>query len=158
MLMSMLVDQSYKPILNGMVSDYLAELWQEVGEPGVYDSEGRPLYTLLDDYFKDLDHRYPFIFFIDGEMAGFSLVYHFDDHPFEVAEFYLYPKYRGRGFGRAALDKMKAFCMSIEKDPMLRVRCFKRHPYGNEVWKALDFQCVEEDRTHFIYDYKVKLV
>jgi predicted acetyltransferase len=75
-------------------------------DDGEVDGRGRfPDYRYLDAYFDDPD-RFPFLFRVDGRLAGCALVRRLagpgDEPSWSMAEFFVLRRYRRRGVGRAA--------------------------------------------------------
>ena len=61
-------------------------------------------YAYLPRYWSDSD-RYPFLIEVDDVVAGFVLIREIDGFAgpgYEMAEFYVVPRFRGRGVGTAA--------------------------------------------------------
>ena len=65
----------------------------DVGDDGIYG------YRYLDAYWTDAD-RHPFLFRVDGRLAGFALVR--SGPPHDMAEFFVLRKYRRDGVGTDA--------------------------------------------------------
>ncbi len=97
-----------KPLIRQMMDDYLSEL--QAMEGPSREAFPPPEYPWLSLYWEEED-RHPFIIFADVEPAGFVLVNshtHLSESEWAMAEFYVCPPYRRKGFGRkAAVD---AFC------------------------------------------------
>lgn len=66
---------------------------EDVNEYGLYG------YVYLDHYWTE-EGRYPFLFRVDGKLAGFALVRQIEDGTYSVAEFFVMKKYRRTGVGR----------------------------------------------------------
>lgn len=64
------------------------------------DDDGRYGYPYLDHYWQEPEDRRPFLIRCDGRVAGFALVRR--GQPHTVAEFFIFPKYRRAGVGKAA--------------------------------------------------------
>jgi len=89
--------------IEGMLNDYLAELSQHreicVGATSAAE------YRYLNDYWSD-KNRFPFTLWANGELVGFAFVRRVEEEEaatFQVAEFFVKPKYRRCGIGRAAV-------------------------------------------------------
>ena len=85
-----------------LLNDYLAELSQHreicVGATSAAE------YRYLKDYWSD-SSRFPFTLWANSELVGFAFVRRTEDDQapvFQVAEFFVKPKYRRCGIGRAA--------------------------------------------------------
>ena len=72
--------------------DYLKEL-SEFDPTIKFDNNGTPIYNWFDYYWIDKD-RYPFLLSIDNKFAGFALLREVGIKQYEIAEFYVIPKYR----------------------------------------------------------------
>lgn len=64
------------------------------------DADGCYSYGYLDFYWSD-PQRWPFLFRLEGQLAGFALVRE-ESGRFELAEFFVMRKYRRRGVGEEA--------------------------------------------------------
>jgi predicted acetyltransferase len=89
-----------------LLNDYLAESSEHreiyVGATNAAD------YRYLKDYWSD-SSRFPFTLWANSELAGFAFVRRTEeDHEpvFQVAEFFVKPKYRRCGIGRAAVTNI----------------------------------------------------
>ena len=72
--------------------DYLIELSQF--DPNIkFDEYGLPIYKWFDCYWEDKE-RYPFLLNIDNQFAGLALVRELEPKQYEIAEFYVLPKFR----------------------------------------------------------------
>ncbi|WP_414162517.1 GNAT family N-acetyltransferase (plasmid) [Salmonella enterica subsp. enterica serovar Strathcona] len=60
-----------------------------------------PDYPYLPLYWEE-SGREPYLFFVQGDVAGFALVREVEGSVREIAEFWVAPKHRRRGIGRAA--------------------------------------------------------
>lgn len=72
--------------------EYLMEL-SEFDPDIKFDVSGVPIYGWFDEYWKDV-RRFPFYFVVDGKVAGLALVRELKNLNYEIAEFYVLPKYR----------------------------------------------------------------
>jgi predicted acetyltransferase len=89
--------------IEGLLNDYLAELSQHreicVGATSAAE------YRYLKDYWSD-NNRFPFILWANCELVGFAFVRRIEEEQaatFQVAEYFVKPKYRRCGIGRAAV-------------------------------------------------------
>lgn len=94
------------PIEQKSVLRNLLELYiYDFTDFGPYDVDAHGLYgyKYLDYYWTE-EGRHPFIYYINGKIAGFVLVrrYHADDFNAysSIAEFFVMKKYRGQGVGK----------------------------------------------------------
>lgn len=75
-------------------------------EPDEIGADGRFDYPYLQHYWDDPD-RYPFLFRVDGHLAGFALLRFEADpltgrHVMDMAEFFIMRRYRDKGVGEQA--------------------------------------------------------
>jgi predicted acetyltransferase len=85
---------------------YLYDFSEFDEEEGEVDASGRfPAYPYLDDYWRDPD-RHPFLFRVDGRLAGFALIRRLErpgsEPTWGLAEFFILRRYRRLGLGRQA--------------------------------------------------------
>ena len=87
-----------KPIVRRLLElnayDFSAIDGRDIGPDGEYG------YRYLDHYWGAANDRAAFLFYVDGQLAGFALVR--VGTPHQVAEFLVLPKYRRHGLGTAA--------------------------------------------------------
>ncbi len=97
-----------KEILGNLLEKYSCEFSQwdkrDVNKLGLYG------YKYL-DYFWTEDNRWAYFILVDGILAGFAMVndlpeVHDRDTDFQMAEFFVMPKYRRLGVGKAAFFKL----------------------------------------------------
>jgi len=91
-----------KSVLRNLLELYIYDLT----EFGPYDVDNHGLYgyKYLDLYWTE-EGRYPFIFYVNGKIAGFVLVRreYIDDlkeYCYSIAEFFVMKRYRGSGIGK----------------------------------------------------------
>ena len=98
------VPVGHKETLRNLLEKYLCEFAQytlcDVEEDGLYH------YRWLDCYWTD-PNRYAYFIHVDGKLAGFAMVNDYPEIPdtrpdFCLAEFFVMPRYRRMGVGRAA--------------------------------------------------------
>ena len=96
----------HKPVLRNMFELYRYDLsafdGRDLGEHGLYD------YGYLDHYWTD-EHRFPFLVRVNGQLAGFVLVWRVprENHiETRMSEFFILRKYRGRGVGEAVAHEV----------------------------------------------------
>lgn len=87
------IDQ--KALAKKYLDEYLIELSQ-YDENIKFDDGNVPIYRWFDFYWNDKG-RYPFLFYVDSEIAGISFVRELHENVYEIAEFYVVPKFRGNG-------------------------------------------------------------
>lgn len=78
-----------------MLNTYLTEL-SEFDPDVKFDKQGVPIYKWFDCYWQE-KNRFPIYFMINEEVAGFTLVREVKHRLYEIAEFYVIPKYRKDG-------------------------------------------------------------
>lgn len=87
-----LVSRNEKEKLRKYFFDYLLELAQF--DPTIMiDENGTPVYKWYDYYWEE-GERFPFLFKIDNQFAGLALVRELEPKHYEIAEFYVLPKFR----------------------------------------------------------------
>lgn len=91
-----------RPVLKRLMQLYLYEFSEfdnsDINNDGLYE------YEYLDHYWIEKD-RFPFLFYVDGKIAGFVLVNsHSHDNKERntksIAEFFVMPKYRKKNIGK----------------------------------------------------------
>jgi predicted acetyltransferase len=89
-----------KKIIFALLQPYLSELSRfPDGRPDYKDENGIYLYPYLDAYWREKE-RFPYLLYDGEKIAGFALVRK-DGENWELAEFYVKPVYRRRGFAAA---------------------------------------------------------
>jgi RimJ/RimL family protein N-acetyltransferase len=150
MFFSMLADETMKNELAQELQNYLQEISELSGEP---EQDARD-YPYFDQYWEEVDKRFPFAFFVAGKIAGFCLL-RFDEAEsrFEIAEFTIKPEYRRKGYGSQAADKVKGFTLSVEKNPVIVTKTLQNHPYSAKFWEKQGFEFKEckDDKNVFVY-------
>src|SRR5947209_14625718 len=89
-----------------LLNDYLAELSEH--RDACVGATCAAEYRYLKDYWSD-SNRFPFTLWANTELAGFAFVCRTkqDQQPvFQLAEFFVKPKYRRRGIGMAAVTNI----------------------------------------------------
>lgn len=76
-------------------NEYLVEL-SEFDPDIKFDEKGTPIYNWYECYWKDKE-RYPFYFIIDNQIAGLAMIRELDNMLYDIAEFYVCPKFRKDG-------------------------------------------------------------
>ena len=98
----------YKHVIANLMQFYMYDFSGYTGsdvKPNGLFSE----YPLLDDYWKDENHRFPYIIQKDGQNMGFVLIRFIqtkEKNYFSIAEFFIMQKYRRKGFGRMAAEQV----------------------------------------------------
>lgn len=91
-----------RTLVAGLMQPYLSEMSPHTGQSA--EGNGRFRYPYLDLYFSESD-RHPFVFTIGRRVIGFALVRTFDQGT-AMAEFFIAPEYRGKGYGRVAAHQI----------------------------------------------------
>lgn len=84
-----------KEAMREYFNDYLTEL-SEFDPDIKFDNYGKPIYKWFEHYWQDKD-RYPLYFKVDGEIAGLAMIRELNFMLYDIAEFYVLPKYRKDG-------------------------------------------------------------
>jgi predicted acetyltransferase len=79
-----------------MLLDYLKEL-SEFDDSIEFDKNGDAIDKWFDYYWVETDERFPFWFYVNNKIAGFSFIRFQDNGITEVAEYYVLPKFRKDG-------------------------------------------------------------
>ena len=138
-----IVHEYRKSQMRQMLDEYLTEL-AEFDPHITFDENGKPIYKWFDCYWEDAD-RFPFFYVIDGEIAGLAMVRAVGELGYEVAEFYVAPKYRKNGNALwFAEELIKMFEGQIEIGTRLEnVRAVKF--WTKFVSKFDAYACIDED-------------
>lgn len=91
-----------KSVLRNLLELYIYD-FTEFG-PYDVDSHGLYGYKYLDYYWNE-EGRHPFIFYVEGKIAGFVLVRRYfiedlNEYSYSIAEFFVMKRYRGQGIGK----------------------------------------------------------
>lgn len=91
-----------KSVLRNLLELYAYDFTEFIPED--VDCYGLYGYKYLDHYWTE-EGRYPMIFYIDGNIAGFVLIRHYyaselNDYIYSIAEFFVMKKYRKKGVGK----------------------------------------------------------
>ena len=95
-----------RDILANLMQFYLYDFSEFDDEGGEVTATGLfPAYERLDDYWRDPD-RFPFLFRVDGNLAGFALTRRLNrpgsEPTWGMAEFFIMRRYRRLGLGQRA--------------------------------------------------------
>lgn len=97
-----------KNILGNLMQFYFYDFSEfvkcDVEDGGLY----KP-YEYLDEYWKDENHRFPYLVKQDGKYIGFVLVRLIESEEgnyFSIAEFFIMKKYRREGIGKAVAHRI----------------------------------------------------
>ena len=93
-----------KNLMQFYIYDFSAYFDCEVEEDGLYKE-----YPYLDDYWKDENHRFPYLIEKDEVHIGFALIKFIESEVcsrFSIAEFFVMKKYRRKGVGRAVAKQI----------------------------------------------------
>jgi len=88
-----------------LIHQYVDEMIKFVGETSLSDEQRTAAVAHIVAYWEKADH-YPFLIYCDNELAGFSLVRLFpaDKQRFDMGEFFVKDKFKGKGIGREAFN------------------------------------------------------
>lgn len=145
------VEFADKPVLQALMELYLYDT-SEFSDDDV-DEHGRFGYRYLDYYWTE-DGRYAFFIRVAGRIAGLALVRRLeagDDPLYEMAEFFVMVRYRGRGIGRAAaamlFDRFPGRWEVAQLGANLPAQAFWRKVIGDytggdyrEEWSDVDYR------------------
>ena len=100
--------KKYKDVLKNLMQFYIYDFSEfvegDVEEDGLYAA-----YPHLEDYWKEKDHRFPYIIKQDEKYIGFLLVRFIESEErnyFSIAEFFIMKKYRRKGIGKAVATQV----------------------------------------------------
>lgn len=137
--------------LKKMLNQYLLEL-SEFDPTVEFDKKGIPKYRWLKNYFLDKD-RFPIYLMIENKVVGFALIRELGSKSFEIAEFYVLPKFRDSGnamwFAKSITDLFGGeFCFSARVENKRAIRFWDKF--------VLDFktQSVEIKNCYKIWKIK----
>ena len=120
-----------KEIIFFLLQPYLKELSRYPNEQADYEDEkGIYCYPYLDAYWQE-DGRYPYLLLSDRKIAGFALVRRDSQH-WEMAEFYVLPEMRRRGFATSF-----AVQILLKHPGGWRIECNNANAAGNALWSKL---------------------
>ena len=127
--------ESKKELLWDMYQEYAQELAEYDGEKR---RRGSYHYPYFDLYWEE-DKRTPFLIFCDHEPIGFCL---FQDTglTYQIAEFYVRPLHRRRGFGCCAIEKIKEHCRELGRHTTLAANIYVNNIPAIEFWKKAGFK------------------
>ena len=118
-------------------------LFQEYAqELSFYDDAHRPKsryhYPYFDLYWTE-DGRIPFVLLYDHEMVGFCLLRD-TNVSFQIAEFYITPLHRRRGFGKAVVEHIKEYCCQQDKHKILTANIYVNNTPAIRFWQSTGFR------------------
>ena len=122
------------------------ELWQlfqeYAHELSEYDHEKRSggsyHYPCFDDYWAD-ENRVPFLVLYDHEPAGFCLLRD-TGISYQIAEFYIRPLHRRRGFGRRVVEELKDYCRELGRHKTLGANVYVNNLPAILFWQSVGFK------------------
>ncbi len=98
----------YQNVINNLMQFYIYDFSEynksDVEENGLYAD-----YPYLEDYWKEPNHRYPYVIKKNEKYVGFVLVKFNESEErsyFSIAEFFILKKYRREGIGKAVANKI----------------------------------------------------
>lgn len=100
--------EEYKDVLKNLMQFYIYDFSEyvncDVEEDGLFGA-----YPSLEDYWKEENHRFPYVIRKDGKYVGFVLVRLIESEErnyFSIAEFFIMRKYRREGIGKAVAKQI----------------------------------------------------
>ncbi|RXZ77429.1 GNAT family N-acetyltransferase [Paenibacillaceae bacterium] len=100
--------EDYKAIIENLMQFYIYDFSEfercDVEEDGLYEA-----YPYLEDYWIEVNNRFPYVIKLDGKYVGFVLVRFIeskDRNYFSIAEFFIMKKYRKEGIGKAVAKQI----------------------------------------------------
>lgn len=100
--------EEYKDAIRNLMQFYIYDFSEyvmcDVEEDGLFAA-----YPNLDDYWKEKNHKFPYIIKKDGKYVGFVLVRFIESDErdyFSIAEFFILKKYRREGIGKAVAGRI----------------------------------------------------
>lgn len=134
----MLADEGMRDEVQQLQHEYE----QELSASGGASQEGSKDASIVDfdAYWEDVEERYPLLFLEGGKPIGLFLLRHDrQNERFFILTFHLRAEYRTPEIEEKAVEKLKGFCLSVEKNPVLESRIPEVHPYGHDFWKQHHF-------------------
>ncbi|CAH1216774.1 hypothetical protein PAECIP111893_04167 [Paenibacillus plantiphilus] len=99
------IPQEDKETLHHLMQFYMYD-FSEFMDAHVEDDGLYRKYPNLDDYWVEVNNRFPYMIKLEGKLAGFVLVRYIESEDraayFSIAEFFVMKKYRRLGLGKAA--------------------------------------------------------
>ena len=100
--------QEYRNVIKNLMQFYIYDFSEfvrhDVEEDGLFAA-----YPFLDEYWKDVDHKFPYIIKKQEKYVGFVLVRFIESQKrnyFSIAEFFIMRKYRKEGIGKAVAEQI----------------------------------------------------
>jgi len=100
--------EDYKDIIQNLFQFYNYDFSEfircDVEEDGLYGT-----YPYLEDYWREVNHRFPYVIKQNGKYVGFVLVRFIESKEcdyFSIAEFFIMKKYRKEGIGKAVAKQI----------------------------------------------------
>lgn len=106
---------------------------------------------LDDGIFRDMNERgiEYYLLYIDDTDIGYTSI-KFKPHP-EIISLYIDEKYRGKGYGRFVINKMKKYLLdrTDSKDIIFRTGMYNKR--AQKLYEALGFKVYKKDKYHVYY-------
>lgn len=126
------------PLAWKVLQDYLVELLETIENPEGLNLEEEIPYPYFENYWKE-EGRYPLWSVNEnGEKVGFILLRDTGSH-FSIAEFYIFPDQRHKGYGRAQLESVINYCRKKGRYRTLFANCFDKNKKGYTFWTGNGF-------------------
>lgn len=100
--------EEYKDVLKNLMQFYMYDFSEfvaiDVEEDGLFKA-----YPDLENYWKEKDHRFPYVIKKDEKYVGFVLVRFIESgikNHFSIAEFFIMKKYRHKGTGKGVAKQI----------------------------------------------------
>ncbi|MGF9698496.1 GNAT family N-acetyltransferase [Paenibacillus sp. MABNR03] len=100
--------KAYKEVIKNLMQFYIYD-FSEFVQCDVEDDGLFGAYPYLDDYWNEVDHRFPYVIKQDDKYIGFVLVRSIESEErnyFSIAEFFIMKKYRKAGIGKAVAKQI----------------------------------------------------
>jgi predicted acetyltransferase len=138
---------SLESALRTLLTAYLDELAELEGvSPRPRDDAGHATYRWFDDYWTD-PARTPLVIWSADNVAGFCLLRE-TDRCWQIAEFYVAPRYRRQRIGAAAVEQIVARCWADRKHPLIEANTLPSNAPALAFWRRQGFRTVLATAEH----------
>lgn len=103
-----LASEEQKEAIGNLMQYYFYDFSEFVNIDVEENGQFKP-YMYLDDYWKEANHRFPYLIVVDGKYAGFVLIRFIKSEErnyYSIAEFFIMKKYRRGGLGKAVAHRV----------------------------------------------------
>ncbi len=103
------IEENARHVLENLFGYYIYDMSEYMGWNPNQDGKFTYNPTHLDPYWQQEDHI-PFFIYLGAELAGFALIRRYPENPsvYDMAQFFVLRKFKGRGVGRHALAQIVA--------------------------------------------------